>query len=112
MNTIKTEIKAKSKQLQGQWKVIYETLQPQYGKDLEDELAKTLQEEIDWEVAMDILKEAGYIHITMPWPVRMDEAQDIRAWCGDNLTEHYHGRGPDWLFKSEKDATMFVLKWV
>jgi hypothetical protein len=81
---------------------------------LVDELATVLQEEIDWEVMMDILKEAGYTHITMSWLVlRMNEAQvhAIKEWCRANLKEHYSGRGQDWLFKSEKDATMFVLKW-
>jgi hypothetical protein len=113
MNTIKKEIEAKSRQLQGQWKVVYETLQPQYSKDLEDELLKTFQEEIDWEVMMDTLKQVGYKHITMPWPVRMDEARahEIRSWCRTNLAEHFLGRGPDWLFVSEQDAIMFLLKW-
>jgi formylmethanofuran dehydrogenase subunit E len=113
MKVIKTEIEAKSKQLQGHWKVVYETLKPQYSKELEVELAKTLREEIDWEIVMDSLKYLGYTHIKMSWPVRMDETQahEIKEWCRENLTEHYNGRGQDWLFKSEEDAVMFRLRF-
>jgi hypothetical protein len=113
MNTIKKEIKEKSRKLQGTWTAFNEPAQPEYSKDLVDEMAKTLREEIDWEIAMNMFKEVGYTHITMPWPDRMDEAQahEIKTWCLTNLAEHFFGRGPDWLFKNEKDATLFVLRW-
>ena len=112
MNIIKTEIKQKTRSLKTKWTVALE--HSQYDQEYEEELAKTLQEEIDWEVMMDILKEEGYTHITMPWPTRMGvvQAQDIREWCKANLTEHFHGRGPDWLFKSEKDVSIFMLRWM
>ena len=88
-------------------------LQPGIITEMAEDLAKELQEAFDWEVMMDIMKEVGYTHITMPWPVIMNDsrAHKIKQWCQANLKEHYSGRGPDWLFKSEQDATLFVLRW-
>lgn len=113
MNVIKTEIEEKSRKLLATWKVAYETLQPQYSKELEGTLAKTLQEEIDWEIMMDSLKEVGYTHIKMSWTSRVQEsrAQEIKQWCKENLSEQYSGRGQDWLFKSKEDAVMFRLRF-
>lgn len=89
-------------------------LHPGVITEIAEDLAKELQEEVDWEVMMDIMKEVGYTHITMPWPNRMNEIQAhaIKEWCRDNLKENYQGRGKDWLFKNEKDASMFVLRWI
>jgi hypothetical protein len=113
MNIIKTEIKNKTRALNAKWSVTLDQNDPDYDPELEKEFSKILQEEIDWEIMIGLLKEVGYTHITMPWPTRMDEvkAHTIKEWCRDNLKENYQGRGQDWLFKSEKDATMFVLKW-
>lgn len=88
-------------------------LQPGIITEIAKDLAKALQEELDWEVMIDILKEVGYTHITMPWPVIMNDsrAHEIKQWCRTNLREHYSGRGPNWFFKSERDATLFLLRW-
>lgn len=88
-------------------------LQHRIVTEIADDLARTLQEEIDWEIIMDMMKAVGYTHITMPWPVRMNEsyAHEIKEWCRSNLKDHHKGRGKDWLFKSEKDASMFALRW-
>jgi hypothetical protein len=113
MNIIKTEIKEKSKKFQAAWTVAYKTLQPQYSEELENTLAKTLQEEIDWEIVMDTLKEVGYTHVKMSWTSRVQEsrAHEIKQWCQENLSDHYSGRGQDWLFKSKEDAVMFRLRF-
>lgn len=87
---------------------------PEVIKTWEDEvakqIAKNLQEEIDWKVMMSLL---GYIHISMSWPESMNEVQahGISEWCKKTLKEDHHGRGKDWYFKSERDASMFVLRW-
>ena len=89
-------------------------LQPGIITEIADELVKELQEELDWEVMMDIMKGVGYTHIAVNWPTRMNESQahEIKEWCRANLTGHYQGRGPNWLFKSEQDATLFALRWL
>ncbi len=86
---------------------------PDMHPKLVDEMSKVLAEEIDWEIMMGLLVELGYIRICMTWPERMNEvhAHEIKEWCRANLKEDYHGRGSDWYFKSEKDATMFSLRW-
>jgi ssRNA-specific RNase YbeY (16S rRNA maturation enzyme) len=86
---------------------------PDIQKEIADTMAKEIQEEIDWEIMMGMIEGLGYKHIVMKWPERMNEIQahEIKEWCKSNLDDHFMGRGKDWLFKSEKDATMFILRW-
>lgn len=78
------------------------------------EMSKALQEEIDWGILCDFMKEMGWTKIEMTWPKNMHEGQahEIKEWCNNNLKGHYKGKGKTWLFEEEKDATMFVLRWV
>lgn len=84
---------------------------------LEDEIStamsKEIQEEIDWEIILSMLKDMGWTQIRMDWPRRMNEglAHEIKEWCQINLKGHYKGRYSTWVFENEKDATMFVLRW-
>ena len=82
-------------------------------EELEAELAKTLQEEIDWEILSDMLKVSGWTGIEVRWPSRMSEsdAHEIKEWCKANLTGNYKGRGSSWIFQHEKDAVLFSLRW-
>ena len=84
---------------------------------LEDELAaemsKQIQEEIDWEVMCELMKEVGWTKIKMNWPHLMSEqdAYEIKEWCKENLTGNYKGRAKIWVFELAKDASMFALRW-
>lgn len=113
MKLIKQEIKEKSRSLPFKWTVTLEHGQNDYDSELEKEITKTLQEEIDWEVMIDILTEIGWTKIEMDWSARIPEstAQEVKEWCRQNLKGNYKGRGRQWLFEKEKDATMFVLRW-
>ena len=113
MNIQKIEIKEKSRKLQAKWTVTLEHSDADHGPDLEAELAKTLQEEIDWEVIIDILTEIGWTKIEMKWAHRMSaqDAHEVKEWCRANLKGNYQGRQRIWLFELEKDASMFIMRW-
>jgi|694.fasta_scaffold03834_25 hypothetical protein len=83
---------------------------------LPDEIAKTgakeMQEEIDWGIMCDLLKEVGWVKIQTTWSTQsLEDAYDLKNWCRSNLYGNYKGRGKIWLFEKEKDAIMFALKW-
>lgn len=112
MKTIKQAIEEKSRKLQTKWTVTLEHDDTDYNANYE-EVAKVLQEEIDWEVMIDILTESGWTKIEMDWSSRIPDttAHEVKEWCRENLTGNYQGRAKIWLFENEKDATMFVLRW-
>ena len=112
MNITKQQIEEKSRKLASKWTVTLEHGDADYNANYE-EVAKVLQEEIDWEVMIDIMTEAGWTKIEMSWPHRMSavDAYEVKEWCRANLQGHYQGRARIWLFEKEQDATMFVLRW-
>ncbi len=80
-----------------------------------DQLSEQLQEEIDWEILCEILKLGGWREIQLPasWSSMTAEYQHaVKEWCRANLKGHYKARGRKWLFEKEKDASMFILRWI
>jgi hypothetical protein len=78
---------------------------------IDDSLLKTLteeiQKEIDFSILSDFLSEDGWTEIKFTPSGRYFE---IDAWCKEN-TAGVQGYGSRWLFKDEKDITMFILRW-
>lgn len=84
--------------------------------DLEDklsaEMSRQLQQDIDWQVLSQLLREVGWTQITTSWDMMsLEESYELKIWCEANLKGHRHGRGKIWLFELEKDASMFALRW-
>jgi hypothetical protein len=78
---------------------------------IDDHLVKTLtdeiQKEIDFSILSDLLSEVGWTEIKFTPSGRYFE---IDKWCEEN-TAGVRGYGSRWLFKDEKDITMFILRW-
>lgn len=82
-------------------------------KEIIDRQSKIIQEEIDWGVLCSIYEEIGWTIIHIDWDKKpLDEAYEIKVWCKDNLKGHYQSRGKTWMFELEKDASMFIMRWV
>ena len=84
--------------------------------DLEDklsaEMSRQLQQDIDWQVLSQLLREVGWTQITTSWDMMsLEESYELKTWCEANLKGHRHSRGKIWLFELEKDASMFALRW-
>ena len=112
MKIVKQEIKENSRKLPVKWTVTLQHDDTDYNANYE-EVAKVLQEEIDWEVMIDIMTEIGWTKVEMTWPHRMSEvdAHEVKEWCRTNLQGNYNGRARTWLFEKEKDAVLFALRW-
>jgi len=109
MKIIQQEIKEKTQKLIANWTI-------SYSKDdidtfIDDSLLKTLtdeiQKEIDFEILACMLLEFGWTEIKFTPSGRYFE---IDKWCEEN-TAGVQGYGSRWLFKDEKDITMFILRW-
>ena len=105
--------KNKTHHLQGRWTVSLDQCDPEVGENVEKEMAKVLQEEIDWEVMIEVMIEIGWTKVNIDWPNQMSavDAHKVKEWCRANLQGHYKGRNKIWLFEQEKDAILFVLRW-
>jgi len=117
MNVVKTEIKNKSRKLSAKWTVTLEHGQTEHNLELEKEIAKTLQEEIDWGILSDMLVEIGWQRVILS-PLTLERFSHVHVWLGQvkpwldsNMTGLYRSRRETWLFENSKDATLFILRW-
>ena len=83
---------------------------------LEDEIMQKMSEqmsnEIDREVLWGMLKGIGWTRVMIDRLQDNKHAIDITHWLEENCQGSYERNGRDFIFESEKDATMFILRWV
>ena len=107
MKIIQQEIKEKTQKLTANWKLDIDDLISSNDR-LVKKLTDEIQKEIDFEILADMLLEEGsWTEIKFTPSGRYFE---IDAWCKEN-TAGVQGYGSRWLFKDEKDITMFILRW-
>ena len=75
--------------------------------DIDDEIFSQI---IDFRVQADIYLYEGWTEVNLPRQPR-DMKVDIQTWCDSNSIICY-GRGQRWMFKNQKDAVFFSLRWV
>lgn len=80
-------------------------------EELEEELARVLQEEIDREVLFGLLEECGWTRIELPSKWFPVSGIELHEWRQKNLTGKWKAHENTWLFEKEKDATIFALRW-
>ena len=81
-------------------------------KELAEDAARAMQEEMDWEILCRLLKEIGWTEVKLNWTDMTESyAHRVKEWCRSNMQGEYKGRGRTWVFESGKDATLFVLRW-
>lgn len=108
MNIIKQKVEAKSHSLQEKWSFDIEAIaiDSQFAVEFDKEVAKIMQEEMDWEILSKSLVEYGWTKISIIEPYHI-----VEKWVEENIQGKYKVRHNTWLFESEKDATMFILRW-
>lgn len=74
--------------------------------EMEGDLAKILQEEIDNEFMSALLDSQGWTKITVKRWSNIDT-----EWCKKYIKGNYKCFGHYWHFEDEKDANFFILKW-
>ena len=91
------------------------TLEKDNDPSIDDELVKTLmdqiQKELDEDIMRRILIEEGWIDVPFTY-LSNKQAVDIIDWCVDTLTKDSWKRlSRSFVFKDPKDAEWFILRW-
>lgn len=81
-------------------------------EELEAEMARALQEQIDAEIMRDMLKESGWHEVVLRWIMTHEVSHEVDDWVNRNIKDGYWNRGLVWLFKSDTEAMWFKLRWM
>jgi hypothetical protein len=68
--------------------------------------------EIDREVLWSMLVGIGWTRVVVSAETAMVNATLIKEWLEINCANPYEKHRSDFIFEDEKDATMFILKWL
>ena len=83
---------------------------------LEEELMERagieMAREIDREVLWGMLANLGWTRVVVPAETAMVNATLIKEWIEINCANPYEKHRSDFIFEDEKDATLFILKWL
>jgi hypothetical protein len=89
-------------------KTAVQTLEEQYA----ERAAQAMAREIDREMLWGMLKGIGWTRVMISRSQDNDYAIDISYWLDENCQGAYERNGRDFIFELEKDASMFILRWV
>lgn len=73
--------------------------------------SKEMSDEIDFQILADLCIAAGWTEVVL---TRRPSAVyiEMTEWCRvQGLVHHARIPGRTWLFKEEKHATLFILRW-
>ena len=85
---------------------------PTHGIDLENELAKILQQEIDNEILIETFVESGWTKVILKELPTFEDSGSIAYWLGENCKGMYKSFPHNiYLFEDSKDAELFILRW-
>lgn len=78
-----------------------------------DKFAEELREEIDRSVMIQILEGYGWTKIDLSHRNHSPKAVlEMDTWCKAHAKDGYYSHSyRTWVFKSEKDAVLFALRW-
>jgi hypothetical protein len=76
--------------------------------EIMEQAASELAREIDREVLWGMLVGIGWRRVM----INRNYTLEINDWLVNNCKGPYEFHNRDFLFEDEKDATMFILRWV
>ena len=115
MKIIKQHIPTKT--FHAKWTIDYaKDIEPTHGIDLEDELAKVLQEEIDREIINDIHRRDCMLKGWTELPFKTDgilpdTIGKMAEWLHLHAIGDYRFFGNEIWFENKQDLTAFILRW-
>lgn len=112
MSSIKTKIAGEPRKLSAQWTVELESGKPQFGETVIQDIARTYQEYLDWDMTCYMLTSIGWHRIELD--AEFHEIRwhgEVKPWLKDNMQGMYRSRGSTWLFEKSQDAALFLLRW-
>jgi hypothetical protein len=77
-----------------------------------DDLAKDMQQGMDFEILCDVLVRFEWSVLRMDYDPGSGQAWNtVINWADDNFEGEFQEYNGTWLIENAKDATMFALKW-
>ena len=82
-------------------------------EDMIDRAARQLAEDVDSNVALDVMKAIGYTEVILNSPNlwHYSTLSTMKSWVAENIKGHYMVHHKRWVFEHGEEATLFVLKW-
>ena len=77
---------------------------------MRDKLSKEMSASIDFDILCDTLVPFGWTVVEVEYGPDKKWI-DVMAWFESNCVGDYKEHNGKWLFKNEKDAIIFKLKW-
>ena len=79
---------------------------------IENRLAEEMSKSMNFNVLCDVMTRFGWTVLEMDYDSESDQAwHTVKNWVDDNFSGDHNEHNGTWLIESEKDATMFALKW-
>ena len=101
-----------TRKLSTQWTVQLESAEPQFGETVMQDLARTYQEEVDWDMTCDMLTSIGWHRIDLDAEFHeLRWHSEVKPWLQNNMQGMYRSRRNMWLFEKSQDAALFLLRW-
>lgn len=79
--------------------------------DLENEILRIIQEEIDREVKQEI---AVAYFVDQGWTkvsISNEDLDEIGPWMQENINGNWRGFTTQWVFEDPKEALLFKMRW-
>lgn len=79
---------------------------------LSEDMANTIQREIDNEIMISLYEKNGWISVHLERLTSNEHGVDIQDWCNENIPEQeWNQLGASFVFKEAKYAEWFSLRW-
>ena len=114
MKNLKQEIESKTRKLQATWIVDMVDMVEQHGLDVEEELARILQDEIAAEFVNEAIRNDCMLKGWTEAPFKLDHVQkdyiEVSTWLKANVSGRHQVFGNEIWFESKKDLTAFLAR--
>lgn len=77
-----------------------------------DQMAKILEEEINWELLTDMMVAVGWTRVELDSLQTYGElAANMNQWLHKEVIKHWKRRGKTFIFEDRNEAALFKLTW-
>lgn len=80
-------------------------------EDAARNMAKQIQEEIDFQILSDMLVSMGWHKLEFSPIQGIEDIMEINEWISKNCKGKVQSYGQNWLFEKDKDMSWFILRW-
>jgi hypothetical protein len=81
-------------------------------QEIADKMGNDMARDIDREILWGMLEGIGWKRILLDRFQDNNHAVDITYWLEKNIKNPFERNGRDFIFENEKDALLFILRWV